>query len=134
MSGRATRPGKSFLASRWSLIIGVIVLFILCVVFARTYYQNYIIQEEIRRLQEETSRLETKKIETLEALKYVQSPAYVEEKARIELNLVKDGEHVTVVSGRQFTGGGAIGQPGKKMVESKNLTNPQKWWKYFFAN
>lgn len=134
MSGQRTRQGKSFLASRGSLIIGMVVLFFLSVVFGRTYYQNFTIQEEIRRLQEETVRLKAKKIETLEALKYVQSPTYVEEKARTELNLVKNGERVTVVLGGPATFATAIGQSGKKMINSDQTTNPQKWWKYFFGN
>lgn len=134
MSVRETQPGKGFLASRWSLIIGVVVLFILIVAFIRAYYQNFRTQEEIKRLQAEASRLESKKLETLEALKYVQSPAYVEEKARTELNLVRVGEHVSVISGATSATDDSIGQTLKKVIESENITNPRQWWNYFFGN
>ena len=134
MSAREPRSGKGFLASRWSLIAGAVVLFILLVAFARAYYQNYRTQEEIRRLKAEASRLEAKKLETLDALRYLRSPAYVEEKARTELNLVKPGERVMIVPGDASAGAGGVGQPPKNMVESKNISSPRRWWDYFFGN
>ncbi|MBI5729216.1 MAG: septum formation initiator family protein [Candidatus Magasanikbacteria bacterium] len=134
MSVRETRPGKGFLASRWSLIIGVVVLLTLTVAFARAYYQNYRTQEEIRRLRAEASYLEAKKLETLEALKYVQSPAYVEEKARTELNLVKPGERVAVIPGTVVAGAAGIGQSTEKVVESASVSNSRRWWDYFFGD
>lgn len=134
MSGRETKPGKGFLASRWSLIIGAVVLFVLIVAFTRAYYQNYRTRQEIERLKVEVSRLEAKKIETLEILRYAQSAAYVEEKARAELNLVKPGERVTVVPGAAAGGVGGVGQPPKNMLELNNLSNPRRWWNYFFGD
>lgn len=134
MSRRGKTPGKGFLASRWSLIVGTVVLFVLTIAFARAYYQNYRTREEIDRLKAEVSRLETKKIETFEILRYAQSAAYVEEKARTELNMVKPGERVTVVPGAAAGGAGGVGQPLKNMLESGNLSNPRRWWNYFFGD
>lgn len=122
---------KSFFASRWFMLVGVILLLLLSIAYGRAYYQNYQVEQEIKRLENETIRLQAKKLETLDVLKYVQSPAYVEEKARTELNLVKNGEHVAIISGSAAPS--IIGQENQKMLESKNLSNPRLWWNYFFA-
>lgn len=134
MSTRETRSGKGFFASRWSLIVGVVVLFILAIAFVRAYYQSYQTQEEIQQLQTEAAALESKKLETLDALHYVQSPAYVEDKARTELNLIKPGEHLTIIPGSASAGTFGIGQPSGKVLDLTGLSNPRQWWNYFFGN
>lgn len=106
---------------------------LLLVVFAfgRAFYQNYLIHQEIVRLQNEVERLQGKRLQTLELLEYVKSPAYVEEKARTELNLRKAGEQMALIPAAaaptirygQTTGG---------LVESEQLSNPARWWRYFF--
>lgn len=110
--------------------LAIFVLVMLTIGYVRAYYQNYQIQQEIKQLQAEASHLEAKRIETLDLLDYVKSPAYVEEKARTELNLIKDGEHVAIVN--SGTPSRPSGQTEIPVVQSSVLTNPLKWWKYFF--
>ena len=69
---------KSIFSSRLFIIFAVFLLLFLSVAYARAYYQNYQVEQEIGRLRSEAKRLEAKKIETLDLLKYVQSPSYVE--------------------------------------------------------
>lgn len=121
---------SNFFGSRLFLIGGVIVLLFLGVAYSRAYYQNYLIGREIQRLQIEAERLRAKKFETLELLRYAKSPAYVEEKARVELNLVKDGEKVAVV-GKSVP---SSGQPGADVVTSAYPANFVLWWRYFFGH
>lgn len=106
------------------------VLALLLVAFTRAYYQNFQIQQEIKRLQSESQKLESKRIETLDLLNYVKSPAYVEEKARTELNMVKEGEHMAIITNQ--SGGNRSGQVRNSMLQSDNISNPLKWWNYFF--
>ncbi len=98
--------------------------------YVRAYYQEYQIREEIARLQAEAERLNSKKIETLGALKYLNSPDFVEEKARRELNMIKPGEQVAVIAGEAREGN--RGQENKNMIEHQSISNPVKWWRYFF--
>ena len=65
--------------------------------YVRAYYQEYRVRSEIDTLHEEVRDLEVKKLQTIEVLKYIQSPAFVEEKARTELNLLKPGEKMAVI-------------------------------------
>ncbi len=110
----------------------MLVIFGLLFSFGRSFYQDYQMRAEIRQLQDEARNLSAKKLESLEILKYVQSRQFAEEKARTELNLVKPGERVAIIkSTGQLKRSGQIDE---KMVEWNNVSNPIKWWRYFFSN
>lgn len=95
---------------------------------ARAYYQEYQLQAEIDRLEEEIRGVEQKRLASLDLLAYVLSPAFVEEKARLELNMKRPGERVVVVAGAQSASGGA----GEGRAEIRQeIPNPLKWWYYF---
>jgi cell division protein FtsB len=122
---------RRFFASKAFIIVGAVLLVFFTVAYIRAAYQNYQIREEIRRLQSEATQLQSKKFATLELLKYAKSPAYVEEKARTELNLVKDGEQVTIIDRDDPTK--ASRQVADDMLKSdKSISNPRLWWNYFF--
>jgi len=96
---------------------------------SRAYYQNYQVRQEIKDLELQVKNLETKKLESLEILKFVSSDAYVEEKARTELNMKKPGEKVLILNTAQY----------QEDVENKKntlylLTNPKKWFYYFIKH
>lgn len=120
---------RIFFGSQWFLIGGVVILAFLVLGYARAWYQDYQVGQEIARLETEVKRLESQRLQTLELLRYVQSPAFVEDKARTELNLIKPGEQVAIIA----TSATHIpsGQPGRGMVESPRLSNPAQWWNYF---
>ncbi len=111
------------------MVVGGILALFLLFAYGRAYYQNYQIQKEIDRLQAESERLEAKKLKTLDMLQYVQSPDFVENKARTELNLVKPGEHMIIIQGGTTS---AARQNSEPMLESES--NPVRWWHYFFGN
>ena len=63
----------------------------------------------------------------MDILKYVTSDSFVEEKARIELNMKKPGEKVIVIKGENTEESLEKNNP----VEKPLLNNPIKWWYYF---
>ena len=117
-----------FFSSRWFVLIAIIVAAIVVFGYGRAYYQGYLVAQEIDYLQNQAKKLEAKKMELLEVLKYVKSDSFAEEKARTELNMVKPGEQVLVVpraaaeSDRQENSG---------MIGLNNISNYKKWWQYF---
>lgn len=125
------KKGKTFLrrffGSRWFLITAFIAAVLVTFGYARAYYQDYKIRQEIQSLQEQVKKLEHKKLESMEILKYVTSDAFVEEKARTELNLKKPGENVLIVK-NQVEAEETVSNPP---VEKTLLNNPIKWWYYF---
>lgn len=132
MAQRQNNPLRAFFRSRWFLLTSAVVLLFFGVAFGRAYYQNYQVDQEIKRLQGEVARLQAKKLETLEMLNYVKSPSYVDAQARAGLNLSAPGEHVAIIAGTNLAVA-ATGQPAPKGVESGQISNAHKWWNYFFA-
>lgn len=114
--------------------IGTIVLLALCVVvlvsFVRVYFKDYELRREIDRVRRDVSSLEKRKIESLELLKKLQSDAYVEERARVELQRGRADEAVLVVPGQVVSSTDA--QRLAPPTERRELSNPRKWWYYFF--
>ena len=118
-------PIRRFFSSRLFLICILFAVGVVALGYARAYYQDYKIAQEIRSLEKEVSQLENKKLESLDILTYVMSDTFVEESARTQLNVKKPGEHVVVVES-SVSSAVARGQ-----LHPKDLNNWVKWWYYF---
>ncbi len=123
---------NAFFYSQWTTVILVGLLVLLGIGYGRAYYQHYQVQQEIKQLEEQANALKAKKLKTIQLLKYVESPAFVEERARLELNLGKPDETMLVIGSANKT---PSRQPLLNMLEQNQpiLSNQQKWWRYFFA-
>lgn len=119
---------KRFFGSRLFLIVLFIIAVLVALGYARAYYQDYKVKQEIKSLQNDVKNLEKKKLESMEILKYVTSDAFVEEKARTELNLKKPGENVLIMKSEEQED---LVLAKNQAVEEKDLSNPMKWWYYF---
>ncbi len=119
---------KSFFSSQIFVIIVAIVAAMVIFEYVRAYYQDYLVRQEIASLEEQAKKMESKKVELLEVLKYVKSDSFVEEKARTELNLVMPGEQVAVVPqvSSEFDR-----QENQAVVRLENIPNYKKWLNYF---
>lgn len=79
---------------------------------------------------EESGRLEGRNAELRALLERVKQSDYVEEKARTELGLIKQGENETIIlHGNTLKDSG---QAETGVLESIRISNPRKWWNYFF--
>lgn len=119
---------KIFFGSRWFVLFAAIAAFLVVLGFARAYYQDYLVTQDIERLRAQAKSLAAKKIELLEVLKYVQSDSFVEERARLELNMAKPGENILVVP---KTESAVDRQENNNVVGLNNISNYKKWWHYF---
>lgn len=119
---------RQFFVSRLFLFSVLMVAVVFAFGFARAYYQDYKVRQEIRNLQEQVKKLEAKRIESMEILKYVTSPGFVEEKARTELNMKKPGEQVLMINNLEED---SKTETVSGAEESERLNNPSKWWYYF---
>ena len=117
---------KHFFRSRFFFIILAGVAGLVSFGAARAAYEEYRLQQEIAALEGQIGQLREKRLESVELLAYVLSPAFVEEKARLELNMKRPGERVAVVD---------VGERAGDMIETENplqtVANPLKWWYYF---
>ena len=123
-----SRGWQQFFSSQMFVIIIAIVAGMVMSQYGRVYYQDYQVKQEIARLEEQTKKMEARKVELLEVLKYVKSDSFVEEKARTELNLVKPGEEVVVVPNAARS---INRQETETVVTSQQVPNYKKWFKYF---
>lgn len=122
---------QRFFASRLFLIVGLIILAFVAFGYARAYYRDYEIRQEIKSLEEEVRRLERKKLESLDILDYVMSDAFVEEKARTELNMRKDGEQMLIVQSDDIDVATTRREQEERRQTRQAIKNPVKWWYYF---
>ncbi|MCB9798204.1 septum formation initiator family protein [Candidatus Nomurabacteria bacterium] len=111
--------------SKSALFVLLAIALFLAIGYTRAYYKNYLVKKEITRIEQEIESMEQKKLESLEILKYVMSDEFVEEKARSEMNMKKPGERVAFMTDYKEVG---------QQVEIKDdkLSNPKKWFRYFF--
>ncbi|MFH1790023.1 MAG: septum formation initiator family protein [bacterium] len=124
---------NSYVLLLCSFIVACMVVFS----YARAYYQEYQVQSEIQKLKKDADQLESKKIELLEALQYVQSTGFIEEKARTELNMVKKGEKTMIIQAGNdnlIAGNMGNGQEKEVMIVLHNISNYRKWWNIFMEN
>ena len=119
---------KIILGSRLFMFVATIIAMMVMFGYARAYYQDYLVAQEIQNLQDQAKSLQAKKMELLEVLKYVKSDSFAEEKARTELNMAKPGEQVLVVPKSEVKGNR---QENNSMIGLSNISNYKKWWKYF---
>ena len=117
---------RRFFQSRFFLFIIVILFGFVAIGYARAYYQDFKIRQEIDQLKKDISGLETTKLESFDILKYVSSQEFVEEKARTEFNLVKSGEKVLVMRADE-----GIEEVEESTVSEAVISNPRKWLYYF---
>lgn len=128
MSSAKESSWKNFFNSRLFLLVATIVAIMVIFGYGRAYYQDYLVTQEIEHLQNEAKKLEAKKMELLEVLKYVKSDSFAEEKARTELNMVQPGEQVVVVPKAAAT---ENRQEKNAVIGWNNISNYKKWWQYF---
>lgn len=117
--------------SRWFLISLLGIAVMVAIGYARAYYEDYKVRSEISSLQQEVDKLEKKKFTSLELLDYVKSDAFVEEKARTELNLKKPGENILALPTEHLTSGPEATSTTLDHVDNVPLSNIKKWWYYF---
>lgn len=121
---------STFFTSRLFIVFILIAIIFLVFTLIRSYFQERQIKEEVNRLKKEASLLETKKFETLEILKYVQSPQFAEEKARTEFNMQKIGEQLVIIKGGSDVDISSR-QDESKVIEYNAEGNSKKWWRLF---
>lgn len=121
---------RTFFGSKIFLGCAFLLTFAFAFGFARAYFKDYAFREEVKRLESEISQLEKKKLESIELLKYVSSTAYLEDTARIDMNLKKPGERVLFIDTVGKKEESASPTEGK--IEGRQeISNPLKWWYYF---
>ncbi|MFA4941598.1 MAG: septum formation initiator family protein [Patescibacteria group bacterium] len=124
---------KILYSQKFLALVGLVLIVLISFPLARSISKRYQIDKEISDLDKEIAEVETKNKDLKQLINYLESDQFVEEKARLNLGLKKEGESVVVIKEDLLV---ASGSPsgGDKSGASENFSNFQKWWNYFFNN
>lgn len=118
------------------MIIGLLLLVsYLLFTLTSSVYKSHQLDVHIRSFEQENARIEEEIRRKSEELGYYNSEAYIEKIAKQNLGLVNPGEEVIIIPNEVLEASG--GMPGASGDEStaasyESLSNPEKWWKFFF--
>ncbi len=129
ISKRGKSWWRSLLSSGW-LFAGVLVLLLFfSVSLVREVMRKMEIKQEIKKLEEKISSLESDNRELESLIQYLQTEEFIEEEARAKLSLKKPGEKVVAVPENL-----EVNSNEQQLSSQEELSNWQLWWKYFFGN
>ena len=123
---------KRILSSKILVISEIIIVVFISLALGKEIVRRHQVQNEINSLKKEIAQLEAKNLELTELTKYFASQSFKEEQARTKLGMQKEGESVVVVPEGQGQANSQFNFDEEGNVNIKKLSNPQKWWDYFF--
>jgi cell division protein FtsB len=98
-------------------------------------YNNYQVDYHVENFRKMNEKLEKENRKAAEDLLYYTSDEFIEKMAKQNLNLVNPGEEVIVISDdllNQPLVEDARASQGDQISKYYHLSNPKKWWKFFF--
>lgn len=116
--------------------VGIIVLILVSIALGKEIYRRYQINQEIKIVKLEIETLQKKNKELQALVNYLNSDSYKEIQARQNLGLQKLGEQAVAIETaptmesalpKEISAAVPAAEPGRE------LSNPEKWWKYFFS-
>ena len=124
---------KKFFESKMFFVVGIIVLGVLSVNLTRAQLKDRAIRAEIAKLQSEVDALERERADHQALIALLDTPDFMEKEARQTLGYAKPGEQVVVIEKNA-----KCKMQNEKCEEegsdTRELSNPRKWWVYFFGS
>ncbi|OGY44106.1 MAG: hypothetical protein A3J62_03825 [Candidatus Buchananbacteria bacterium RIFCSPHIGHO2_02_FULL_38_8] len=125
---------RKILSSKLTLLLGIIILGLIAVSFIKSWNRSREVNQEVKGLEQKIQTLQKDNLELSELIKYLNSTAYIEEKARTDLGLKKEGEKTVIIPELNIDNLNS-NLDSKNQLEQKSdlIPNPKKWWHYFFS-
>lgn len=123
---------KRIFGSRLFVWGGVIILVLIVIGLGKAALKRHDIAQEVSSLNNSVSDLQSQNIELSGLLEYFKTKNYEELQARKNLGLKKPGETVVAISESNAQDSEAfLNSEGGSAQEA--MSNPRKWWNYFFS-
>ncbi|MFH1173029.1 MAG: septum formation initiator family protein [bacterium] len=122
---------KRIFSSKLFLLAVFIILALLLLSLGKNFIKRYQVNREIARLEAEIVKLESNNQELGDLIDYLNTDFFVEQEARLKLGLSKEGEKVVIIPSDKAAA--QLDVLPEKEYNGKALTNPGKWWQYFFG-
>lgn len=121
------------LFSKRVFLLALIMVILTSYGFFKEMKRYHGVSTDLNELEKELASLQARHVELLELMDYFKSESFIEAEARDKLGLRKEGENVAVITDMDATSTLASLWGKEEPAKDDNLTNPQKWWNYFFA-
>jgi cell division protein FtsB len=109
-------------------VVGVVVLFLLCLGFGREYLRNREIERNIYDLQVQNDELSSKQLAALSVIQSLSSEYYLEGEGRTKHGLAKPGEEEIVIQQPELVAN-EIDDNRDEVLDAGNFV---RWYYYFF--
>ena len=133
---RKRHLGKQIFSSKILLVVSLIILIFFSTNLVKEIINRRDLKSEVSSLEEEINKLEGRNQELSHLIGYFESLDFVEKEARTKLNLRKPGEKIIIVADEDAEVDlvEPIDQDLSNFISNEivSLTNPDKWWNYFF--
>ncbi len=129
--GKSRRKNK-VLGNKTVIFIGVAVLLLLSVALGKELLRRYEVNREVKQLESEIAELEQRNLDLDDLIDYFNTNSFTEKEARQKLGMQKQGE-TTVILTESQNANSPTGEQGIESNQNKSITNPQRWWQYFFS-
>jgi cell division protein FtsB len=130
-----TRDNRSwwrrFLCSPLALGINLVLVGFVGWSLLREMGQGRNVSDNLNSLRKQIAGLEERDRDYSSTLAKLGTPAYIEQEARLKLGYQKPGEQVLLLRNVAPVADSA---PVASAAPSANLSNPAKWWRYFFGD
>lgn len=113
-------------SKKFITLLLIIVIILISIPLSKSITKRYAVNKEIMKLEKEISDLENKNKDFKGMISYLESDQFVEEQARLNLNLKKEGEKVIIIKEETL----ATSTDANGGEES--ILNLERWVNYFF--
>lgn len=130
-------------------LVTLVIFVLLMIPLSKNVASRYRINQEIKGLEMEIANTQNKNQDLNKLITYLNSDQFVEQQARENLNLKKEGEEVVVLRGLNEETGkekqadtatpladkSVFSVPGLEKAQARTeISNPQKWFNYFWGD
>ena len=124
---------QKIVRNKWVVGVALLAVVALATVEIRQLRKHLQVQKEIAELTRQAELLQKENEDLQKLSNYLKTEDYVEKAAREQLNKKRDGEYVYSFAEPENVQAVETVQT-QQTIETSNLSNPQKWWKYFFES
>ncbi len=110
-------------------LVVLVALFLIAGPYLRNYHKKQELEKEMAKVKSKIEQYERSNEELRDFLNYLSSDQAIEERARLDFGLQKEGEKVVVIQ-RDFSREEYINNSFEE--NEIELSNPRKWINYFF--
>lgn len=112
--------------SKFFLLFFVVLFMTVLFGLAKGTIKNYQVDSEVSQLERDIKNLEGQSQDFKQLIDYLQTDAFIEQEAKLKMGYKKPGENLVIIPEEK------IPQVETAKNDLDELSNPAKWWSYFF--